>query len=376
MRAYLIIICTATLLLSACASISTTSRSNNIEDALVNAVDQAFTDVGRESRIAVIHIQTPNNDLNNYLLGELQHILVGRKFNVVDRTDLDKIRKEQNFQYSLEVDDNTAVSLGKFVGADLVVTGRIDGQDSYRRLRLKVLDTETAIIRGTGSVAYSEVERQNEYRQTSPYDYSYGYGQTPPTTPKTTSRTSSGLSFKLYGGGVLNAIDGGSDDKDNVSGTLGWDAGLSFDIYLWQTIIMLEPGVRYITKGYEMKTEPERTETNSFEYIDVFAKGKLELPLGKNVTIQPNIGYGAGILLNALSKNDNPAGNTNNNDGEKDITSDSNSLIFSLLFGADFVIGDKFVIGLEFDQGMTSLWKDKDDKKFINSYLINMGLRF
>ena len=64
---------------------------------------------------------------------------------------MDRIRREQNFQLSGEVDDNTAVSIGKIIGANIIVTGRVDGEGNLRRLRLRALDTQTAQVVGVAS---------------------------------------------------------------------------------------------------------------------------------------------------------------------------------------------------------------------------------
>jgi curli biogenesis system outer membrane secretion channel CsgG len=65
---------------------------------------------------------------------------------VVDRKSLDALREEQNFQISGDVDDDSAVSIGKMLGANIIITGSINGVDSTRRLRLKALDVKTAEI--------------------------------------------------------------------------------------------------------------------------------------------------------------------------------------------------------------------------------------
>jgi len=363
---------------SGCASAgsSNSKSSGDMADALERAVDQAFKDIGRSSRIAVIHIQTNNTSTTNFLIGELQHILVSRRYNVVDRVDLDAIRTERNFQYSYEVDDNTAVSLGKFVGADLVVTGGIDGEGSYRRLRLKVLETETTIIRGTGSVPYSEVEQQYEYRQRTPYTPSYGttyppYEPPPPTPKKTSSRTSSGVSFKLYGGIGLNTVENGSDDPfvKEMNGTIGYHGGLSFDIYLWQSVLMIEPGVRYVHKEYEYTDVYSNNDiVGQINYIDIYGKGKIELPLGKNVSIQPFMGYGAAILLNCFEQMDGS--------DQYDCVGKTNSLVFEIPMGADIVIGDAFVIGAEFVRSLSNVWKKDYPEWKSNTYMVTVGLKF
>jgi hypothetical protein len=50
-----------------------------------------------------------------------------------------------------EVDDDTTVSIGKFAGADIIITGRVDGEGDLRRLRLRALNTQTAQVVGVAS---------------------------------------------------------------------------------------------------------------------------------------------------------------------------------------------------------------------------------
>jgi len=46
-------------------------------------------------------------------------------FTVVDRAQLEQIRMELNFQVSGEVDDKSALEIGKFLGAQTIVSGVI-----------------------------------------------------------------------------------------------------------------------------------------------------------------------------------------------------------------------------------------------------------
>ena len=84
-------------------------------------------------------------------MGELEYIWVNQGYFITDRSQLDRLRREQNFQMSGEVDDATAVSIGKFAGADIIVTGRVDGEGNLRRLRLRALNTQTAQVVGVAS---------------------------------------------------------------------------------------------------------------------------------------------------------------------------------------------------------------------------------
>ena len=44
-----------------------------------------------------------------------------RRYTVIERNDVDKVLLEQNFQMSGLVDDDAFVSIGKFIGATIVV---------------------------------------------------------------------------------------------------------------------------------------------------------------------------------------------------------------------------------------------------------------
>ena len=76
-----------------------------------------------------------------------------KNYTVVDRTNVDTVLKEQNFQVSGYVDDNAIVSIGKFIGATVVVTGSISGTGSQKRLVIKAIDVLTSEILSMQSVA-------------------------------------------------------------------------------------------------------------------------------------------------------------------------------------------------------------------------------
>jgi len=150
---------TGTALLAGTASVpyqgvSSKTPALPIEDALVQAISQAIPRVTKDSRIAILQITSRDTSAREYILGEAGHILVSQGFRVSNRSELDRIRQEQGIQYSGEIDDKTAVDLGKLSGVRYIITGKIDGVDSLLRLRLRILDTETAEVVGVSSVRF------------------------------------------------------------------------------------------------------------------------------------------------------------------------------------------------------------------------------
>jgi hypothetical protein len=104
-----------------------------------------------KSRLAIVYITAQDISTTEFITGELEHLLRRQSFVIIDRSELDRIRHEQNIQMSGEIDDTTAVSIGKFAGANIIITGRVDGEGNLRRLRLRALDTTSAQVVGTAS---------------------------------------------------------------------------------------------------------------------------------------------------------------------------------------------------------------------------------
>ena len=122
-----------------------------IVGAVERAVNTALRNVLVNKRIAIIPINSQDQTIRDYVTGQIEFLAVNGGFRVVDRVQLDRIREEQEFQISWEVDERTAVSIGRFAGADYIITGQVDGTDDLRRLRLRVLDTQTAELVGVAA---------------------------------------------------------------------------------------------------------------------------------------------------------------------------------------------------------------------------------
>jgi TolB-like protein len=104
-------------------------------------------DLPAGARVAVMHIAAANSDEGSLLTDELTLAFVNaRRFTIIERKDIVAVLREQHFQLSGYVDDDSAVSIGKFLGATVVITGSINGEGARERLVLKALDVKTAEI--------------------------------------------------------------------------------------------------------------------------------------------------------------------------------------------------------------------------------------
>jgi len=127
--------------------IGNSSPNRGIEGAIEKICETLIFELPRNSIIAVLSVSTRDRELAILTIDELEYQLVNsHEFRVVDRNTLDRIRAEQNFQMSGDVDDNSAVSIGKMLGASIVITGTISGSEPNQRLTIKALNVQTAQI--------------------------------------------------------------------------------------------------------------------------------------------------------------------------------------------------------------------------------------
>jgi curli biogenesis system outer membrane secretion channel CsgG len=82
--------------------------------------------------------------ISHWIESYLEQKIVGsKKFRVVTRTHLDGIFKEQEFQLSGHVDDDTMVSIAKIVGAKFMIVPTITRNNT---LNMQILNSETGEI--------------------------------------------------------------------------------------------------------------------------------------------------------------------------------------------------------------------------------------
>jgi hypothetical protein len=87
---------------------------------------------------------SPVTVISDWTQRYLEELLVNSKmFRVVTRIHLEKIFKEQEFQLTGHVDDETKVSIAKILGAKFMIVPTIT---QYNTLELQVLNSETGEI--------------------------------------------------------------------------------------------------------------------------------------------------------------------------------------------------------------------------------------
>jgi|GEM_PF-2468919 len=129
---------------------SSTSKSHvgmDLDTAIREAATQMETRIPSRTMVALVSLASPSTAFSTQVLTRLESAIVSNgKLIVVDRANLDKVRAEQGFQLSGEVDDESAKSIGKLLGAGAIVTGSLTDLGDVFSLTLKAINIETATV--------------------------------------------------------------------------------------------------------------------------------------------------------------------------------------------------------------------------------------
>jgi hypothetical protein len=131
----------------AVAETNSNSAGMDLDTAIKEAAAQMETKIPSKTMVALVSVASPSTAFSAQVLTRLESAIVsGGKLVVVDRANLDKIREEQGFQLSGEVDDESAKSIGKLLGAGAIVTGSLTDLGDVYSLTLKAINIETATV--------------------------------------------------------------------------------------------------------------------------------------------------------------------------------------------------------------------------------------
>ena len=112
----------------------------SIEQAISYSAENISNNLSENTAVAIINIDSPISALSYYVMEELSHLLIqNKKLIVLDRSSiLNIVRDELDFQMSGEVSDESAKSIGKFIGAHSIITGTIY-QETNNTYRLRII---------------------------------------------------------------------------------------------------------------------------------------------------------------------------------------------------------------------------------------------
>ena len=152
----------------------------SLDNAVRNAAWGLSGNIESGSRIAVLAMQADSARMSNYLIDEMTAALTGLQgvqgFTVMPRSQVNQHVGGLPFSTSDMIDGAMAQSIGRVLGVRFVVAGSLESIAGFFRLRVQVVDVETADVRaihsadvqndgmvaylmGTGVVAPGRAER-------------------------------------------------------------------------------------------------------------------------------------------------------------------------------------------------------------------------
>jgi tetratricopeptide (TPR) repeat protein len=128
-----------------CVSSGSITDSISLDEAIKQSAENITAEIPVKSRVAIVAFESPNTNFSDYIMEELTGALVARGIEVADRQNLEYVRNELGFQLSGEVSDDSAKSIGKFLGADFVITGQMMDIGGSYRYGVNAIHVEQAI---------------------------------------------------------------------------------------------------------------------------------------------------------------------------------------------------------------------------------------
>ena len=111
------------------AALLTSCASNVDRLSLFNAIEESAQKIAAElpaeGRVAIVSFKAENKNLSDFVINELTTALIANGLEVADRQNLDFVKRELNFD-SGNINDERAAAIGRFLGAQFVITGQLN----------------------------------------------------------------------------------------------------------------------------------------------------------------------------------------------------------------------------------------------------------
>jgi hypothetical protein len=118
-----------------------------MDDAIRTVAQGISSKLPAKTKVVIIDIKAEKPEMTNYIIEKLaSELLQIGKVSVIDRQNLDLIRKELALQTSGDVSDDSAQRLGAMLGAEVLVTGSFESLPDTYRMAMKAVQVETAEI--------------------------------------------------------------------------------------------------------------------------------------------------------------------------------------------------------------------------------------
>ena len=137
--------------LSSCASSDGRTTVVSLREAIAMSARDIAGELPAGTLLAVVAFESESEGLSDFIMEELTTAIMCMGVQVADRRNLDLAFRELDFQMSGYVSDETALSIGRMLGAQLVVTGQFLNLGRSYRFSANAMQVETAIRQSAAS---------------------------------------------------------------------------------------------------------------------------------------------------------------------------------------------------------------------------------
>ena len=169
-------------------------ESKTIDVQLDNLTNQMVKSLSLEKKSKIAIMEFPDlhgsvSELGKFIPEELTtRLFMTKRFEVVERSLLNKVLEEQNLGISGLVDASSAAQIGKMLGVEAIVTGTITDMGNMLRINARIIATETASVFAVSSVSIEKephLVAMLERTASSPISSTNNKVQVSPDSPNT-----------------------------------------------------------------------------------------------------------------------------------------------------------------------------------------------
>ena len=140
-------------LLLLCSAFMYAQEAVVLDDAILDSVDFFSSKLQPRSTVAVTNFEAETKELSDFIIQELLVAFANTgNVRVVERSRLEMLEAELNFNMSGSVSDDTAQGIGRMIGAQILFSGSISAYRDMYRMRIQAIAVETAEVIGTRTI--------------------------------------------------------------------------------------------------------------------------------------------------------------------------------------------------------------------------------
>jgi len=125
-----------------------------LDNAIQYFCNQLESEIKQNSSVAIVNFDSPSEKFSSYVINELTNLLLkNKKLVVTEQQKLDLVRKNEQYQLSGNVSDETMVRIGHNIGAQYIISGYLIDLGTTYRIGIFAINMEKA-TRTTSAAVY------------------------------------------------------------------------------------------------------------------------------------------------------------------------------------------------------------------------------